>query len=465
MASLPGGVLPTARAQRPMTPGAPQGAWASVVPTDSISAQQLKVAPEWPANRFIIASDHDRERERQSGSGDGSVSTDVIRSFDGGSNWDRIEVSGIRLGSLVVAPLTPSGRIIFGVNARLIDNRTAEFSIVRSGDGGATWSPAFAAPARLAAPGSLLVSPTFADDGHVFAIQDGLLYRSQDFGVTWSQLSLGDGQRVQQIELSRAFASDRTVVAAMVTGRFPTPWDRVNDVRTVPHHESSAGVMVSTDGGDSWRASSVGLELHGVPFRYVQQIALSPSFDRDGVLFACAWGPWTGSAVAAALFRSGDRGLSWSPVWETAEGQAGLRWSAAFALSPAFGVDNFGQMTLVGISSYNASPHSTAACRVYSTADGGKTWLLVPRARDRSPGCASLSVRSGGPTGRVSYSLVYPGEGARASAYRSYDDGATWDFVEPPYSSVPGTGYWPFVVAADGMLLVGTYDGIWALGP
>jgi photosystem II stability/assembly factor-like uncharacterized protein len=436
-------------AQPPGPPERPPGAWVHLGPPGNFHVNDFAVSPRWPDDPFMIAL----------GSG-------ALRTADGGSTWERASAPSLQNRSWMVAPPTPGGRIIFAVG-RSSSETALGLAIWRSTDGGTSWSTVLTTQSREGSSNlsaRLTLSPGFDQDGHAFAIHNGLLYRSQDFGATWTIIQPAGVLRIQQVVPSPAFTTDRTVVVAAVTGTFPPPWGEQNDVKTSAHHESSLGVMISTDGGDTWQTTSNGLAVGDTPYRYVQHVALSPSFDQDGVLFAFSWGPWDGQAVPSGLFRSSDRGQTWTHVWQSTVGKDELRWSASIGLSPAFGMDGVGQMTLTGLTTWNAGPHGPVPGRTYSTTDSGQTWTEMPATNGRPAGWNSLNVAAGGPRGRTAYSINYRGEGGPRYAYRSLDDGASWELIRPPGFDLP-TGYWPHVVSRDGTFLVGTRDGIWALRP
>lgn len=390
-------------------------------------------------------------------------------SIDGGESWDHLGLPDGEIIWLRIAPPVKGGRTIF-VGGRDV-NGTGSSMISRSTDGGATWTRVLETPAqRSSSPEPLRLSPGFADDGRAFVIDQGVLYGSQDFGETWAVVSLLDGQRVQQLEFSPAFATDRTIVVAVVTGTFALPWAQ-GDRRDAQPHETSAGVVISRDGGETWQVSSTGLAIDGNAYRYVQQVAVSPSFEQDGLLFAFAWGRGTPDATPAALFRSADRGQTWLPVWQTPEppiwqrpeGNENLTLRAGFAWSPGFGKDGIGHVILYGLTSWNIGPHNSRPfCVLNSTTDAGHTWGISAAQSSTAPGCYGLQMAPGGPLGHLSYSVTYPGEGLSEIVHRSFDDGKTWEFITPPTLNVPGA---ISSIAPDGSCMIGTFDGIWMLPP
>lgn len=445
MVAATGATGAAAQVQRPLE--RPPGGWKQIGPATGFPVEQFAVSPNWPVDQFLIAAASGR----------------MVHSADGGATWERGERPAIGVESLTVAPGTTDQRIVFAVGSSAL-GQAYGLGIARSTDGGISWATTLSVPATKYRIAAFSLSPTFDQDGFAFATFDGALYRSRDFGATWTPIDPVPGQRVQGIALSPMFATDHTLVAAAVTGVFPVPWEMGQDKQKALHHESSAGVAVSTDGGDTWQVSSTGLAVDGASYRYVQGIVISPTFAEDSVIFAYAWGPWSDDAVPSAIFRSEDRGQNWTLAWRRDDGKDQLQFSSSFALSPTFAMDGVGQVALPGLSSWNSGPHGVGPCPVYSTVDGGRSWSLVAGRDDRSPGCFELRTAVASSGGRVAYSTDHPGEGRERAKFRSFDDGATWEQINPPVRG-PITGTWRSTVAGDGTFFVGTQDGIWALAP
>jgi hypothetical protein len=447
-----GGAPSRADAQPTGPRESPPGEWVHLGPSRNFRTEHFAVSPGWPTDRFLVAY----------GSGV------AMQSVDGGITWNRGNEPPVSVTSLIPTPLTAIGRLIFAIGTPI--GATSGWMIVRSADGGVSWTTVLTALGRDNLPylaPRFTLSPGFGQDGHAFAIHLGKLYRSQDFGNSWGVVQAPAVQRIQQVAFSPSFTTDRTLFAAVVDGTFPPAWGTQDDAVTSTHHDTSLGIVISTDGGGTWRASSAGLEIDGTPYRYVQQIGLSPTFERDGTVFAFAWGPWGGASVPSALFRSSDRGQSWSPVWHSKPSRDGLRWYANLTLSSGFDADSVGMMALTGLSSWNAGPHSGIPCLTFTTRNAGQTWTENPRVNDSPPRCLSLIMAPGTTNGRVAFSRAC-GDGGACGAYRSFDDGTSWDWITPPVypRSRSGNGAaWSYVVARDGTLFIQTQDGIWALGP
>ncbi len=143
----------------------------------------------------------------------------------------------------------------------------------------------------------ILVSPNYAVDKTLFVLfEDNILYRSRDGGLSWSHVRGGlpaDHALTLALVMSPDYANDQTLFA----GGFVREYQ-------------GEGVWRSTDGGDTWQAL-----WNGLPFLRVYQIAVSPKFAADKTLLAYSRftriKPWSSGV---AMFRSTDRGLSWSQV-------------------------------------------------------------------------------------------------------------------------------------------------------
>jgi len=148
---------------------------------------------------------------------------------------------------------------------------------------------------------SLLVSPTWLQDKTLFGIWNaedllekcwvfggfgGPLYVSDDEGVTWSRSrgGLPDGcENFSALAVSPDYVLDRTLLAGVI----------------------GLGLFRSTDGGQLWEPSSAGLLSMNI-----EQILLSPGFARDGTAFARE----ASAGGRREVYRSSDGGHSWQAL-------------------------------------------------------------------------------------------------------------------------------------------------------
>ena len=179
------------------------------------------------------------------------------------------------------------------------------------------------------------------------------------------------------------------------------------------------GILKSVDRGGSWKQASFGLLNLSV-----SSLCFSPNFEQDEVVFAGTDG--------GGLFRSRNAGRAWRESGE------GLPDSAvqSLAVSPAFAEDG---VVLVGTEDYG----------LFRSTDGGRTWSRLGEALTEA--CVnSLYLSPGWDAG--GYTVAATDEGILFSA----DGGHTWQETEG------GVDY-PYVLSlCRRELLVGAYeDGIY----
>jgi hypothetical protein len=313
----------------------------------------------------------------------------------------------------------------------------------RSYDGGRTWeSIAPAAP-----PGRIT---TILDDG----------------GRSWRLLDSVPGQYLTDAAFSPDFARDRTLYASVL----------------------NHGLVVSHDGGAHWASTWNGVQLVGRAYPTADSFVISPTFARDGTLFAMgtaepapptptptptstptptptptvspSWtalpraSPSTGSpsyppreaSPFRTLFRSRDRGATWEAVWQYPYQGVGSSFGARVLISPAF-ADN-GLVFLV-VSSSGTSPAS-GHCSIIRSVDAGTTWKRFADSGQYS-GC--------GPASFVG--------GTESAIWFFYQDGwrGTPDTMPLPtltQSGAAGAGL-P-TLAQDGTAFAGGVGGVMAFG-
>jgi hypothetical protein len=336
--------------------GAQEPSWqpiSPVVDTGLFGQPLLGAAPTWPVDRLLFIM----------------YKGWLARTDDDGATWVRLPTRFARLTALWPAPDADRSGIVLALDEP--DSYDSPSMLMRSADRGATWTTVLTATRSFFAADEprLTFTPTFQDDGIAFLRMGQRLHRTIDFGASWTQIdvdSLGaprradgvaaSGQLVLQTTLSPAFAVDRTVFAVVATAPYypyPAPQNGSDTGPQLPplHHLTSLGLIVSRDGGDSWQWASDGLTVGGVPYRFVANLEVSPTFAQDQTLFALAWGPaeryqvedQQRLAFATALFRSQDGAQTWEAIWNqpvtpTDADTVGNQGSRII-LSPTFAVD------------------------------------------------------------------------------------------------------------------------------
>ncbi|MBN1314426.1 MAG: hypothetical protein JXA42_03125 [Anaerolineales bacterium] len=127
---------------------------------------------------------------------------------------------------------------------------------------------------------SLVCSPDFIEDGLAFAASSTGLFTSQDRGDSWQDafesLLLQETIPASAVILSPEFTTDRIVFAG-----------------------APGCIFRSTDRGKTWSISYL-----PTPPPFISDMAISPNFARDGVIFACS--------LEDGVFISRNRGVTWT---------------------------------------------------------------------------------------------------------------------------------------------------------
>jgi photosystem II stability/assembly factor-like uncharacterized protein len=177
-----------------------------------------------------------------------------------------------------------------------IDGGTGE--VMYSADRGATW-------ARFANLGKpvvgLALDPNNPNRLYAAMVNStsGGIYRTVNLnagvGATWTRLAVPP--RTQGHPYNIAVLNDGTLVvtyaARIASGAF----------------QPSSGVFVSTTDGASWvDRSAAGMQY------YTKDITVDPNDSTQSTWYAGVWGEWGASAGLGGLYRTTDRGLTWTRI-------------------------------------------------------------------------------------------------------------------------------------------------------
>jgi photosystem II stability/assembly factor-like uncharacterized protein len=454
--------------------------WVSLGPAGAKSARSYPgLAPTWPTDHAILAVEQGW----------------LARSDDDGASWRRLPMRGRDLRGIWPAP----GFDQTGIALVLyVQENNSTPTLFRTPDGGTTWQPVLdrSGGTLNASDSEVVYSPAFQTDGLALLRSGGGLLRSVDAGRTWQQLTLSpvaDGQTlggrrdgsqsVQTVRFSPDYTADSTIFVTLTRARdvFPLPFDTSKPEPPPTVHKTSLGMVVSRDRGQTWQPASSGLELDAVPARFIQDVALSPTFGQDQTLLAWAWGAPSTVTIsgedrlhfANGLFRSTDAGRTWKLVWDrpttaTDAVVAGFQ-HVRMALSPTFATDHL-ILAALDRPQVTRSPERAdksamldllARCDLARTDDGGASWAQI-RTAGAEPvhrPCGDLTIVDA-PHGRLTVFDVR--RGAFPNWTKSPDLGASWTTLGTP----PGFHDGPKLrgVRPDGVLLFAATDGIWAYG-
>lgn len=204
-------------------------------------------------------------------------------------------------------PTTAGGAAAFGKTPNVIylglgdpyDQVTVGGSIVKSTDGGATWSPMIALGQTISVR-DVKVDTSGTTDV-VLVATDGGLWRSVDAGATYTQVL--DHAFQDQYIWSLAKTSAGWVMATQET----QPITNGNCVPGTRWCTGAGHIYLSTDKGANWVEQTSGLSNFG-------RTTLGVAADGDAVVYAFAALPANGTTAALNqrdLFRSEDGGKTW----------------------------------------------------------------------------------------------------------------------------------------------------------
>ncbi len=346
-----------------------------------------------------------------------------------------------------LATLTPVGRwpaaCLFADEAQsglLFGRRSGSLYVIaeRGGQPALPEQPLPAVPSTQWPIRQLAVSPNFAADSTLLAVNGEGIYRSTDGGQRWLRLhgGLPEGQGSNWIvAFSPTYASDKTIFAGGDRGEF---WGE--------------GVWRSQDGGDNWQAAWGGLEQ-----RRIHQFFFAPEFASSRTL------------VVEAAFYDVESGQSGDSYQQSTDG--GVQWTLVVTgnVSGAEGSSLLPPVSelLPGYVAPAALPVRLASLEdsLQVTIDGS-TWITPALKLAEGDVFFALLPAPAYPSDRTIFAV------AQRSLWRSIDNGATWsswdDARAAALDDTNGMRAAAIAAVAGGgsRLFAGTADGqVWALDP
>jgi hypothetical protein len=178
----------------------------------------------------------------------------LLKSVDGGHTWTQYDTAPLQIAALAADPASPATLYA-----------ACDCGVAKTTDGGQTWS---ATASGLPSITAVAVDP---GAGTVYASGEGAAYASSDGGASWTSITPIPGQFL--VQLLAAPTTPATLFAA-----------------------TSQGVFVSNDGGRSWTTAPTGLSGP-------TSVAISPAHAET--VYAM---------VVGQLYRSDDTGQTWRTI-------------------------------------------------------------------------------------------------------------------------------------------------------
>jgi photosystem II stability/assembly factor-like uncharacterized protein len=358
----------------------------------------------------------------------------IWRSTDAGKTWSQVFPSGIALD----VAFTGDGAAAYA---------TIDGQVWHSPDAGQTWQ--LVPGPKTDVLDSLGVS---ADGAGVFTAAGNTLYRFDLGAGVFVTETTNLPAAILRLQPSPAFGTDHILLAGTPDGVFVstdggttfTPSEgfaafRVTDIEGSPNSLAGGDLFLAGEygvwkrTGGAWQPANNGMASRLA--HIVNDLAVSPSYEEDGTLFAAANRI---HGIGGLLFKSTDRGASWRQVYSS----AGV---AQVVVSPAFATDH-----MAFINAYN---------RVQRSSDGGETWAELPFWSDYRHSARLLAIS---PNFAADHALYAVG----SEIYYSHDAGGSWQVaaVSPPLNTNDSNPWWAehlTVSPANRLyLVVGRYDAV-----
>ena len=303
----------------------------------------------------------------------------IVKSSDGGTSWTAFNMTsvlpvGFGVVSICVDP--DDSQTIFAIgNAGFSDA-----AVVASFDGGTTWETRtnnlpFGVPYNDV---TIAGQEVFVAGGQLFGSQYMGVWQSEDYGLTWTNISAAFPNQVSNAIAIDPLNSDNMFVAT-----------------------EGDGIYSSTDGGASWNFNATGAGVSGA----ARCLFLKPG--ASDIVYA--------GFLSLAICLSEDAGAT----WEFANTGIATLQVDDIEVSP---LDP--DRVLVGFEAQNSG-----GC--YLSSDGGNTWELASGL----PGTRFSQVTFGADGAMYAWSNG-PSSIAPEGLYKSTDDGVTWDNMGPDIGSL-----------------------------
>ncbi|GMQ82538.1 MAG: hypothetical protein BMS9Abin05_1992 [Rhodothermia bacterium] len=317
----------------------------------------------------------------------------VWKTMNAGTTWKPVfdEQKSYSTGSVTIDALNP--HIVWVGTGENVGGRHVGFGdgIYRSDDDGATWTNMGLANSEHIS--KIIVHPENSDviwvaaQGPLWSSGgDRGLYKSTDGGQTWKK-TLGDDKWVGVTDIAIDPRNPDLMYAAT--------WQRHRTVAAYMGGGPGSGIHRSTDGGETWEELT-----RGLPESNMGKIGLAISPQKPDIVYAVI----ELDRKTGGLFRSSDRGSSWTKMSDSVSGGTGPHYYQELYASP----HQFERLYLMDAS-------------LQISENGGKSFYRMNEKNKHGDNHA-IAFRADDPD----YLLV----GTDGGLYESFDLTKSWRYIE-----------------------------------
>ena len=317
----------------------------------------------------------------------------VWKTDNAGTTWQPLfdEEGSYSTGCVTIDP--SNSQVIWVGTGENVGGRHVAYGdgVYKSEDGGSSWKNMGLKTSEHIS--KIVVHPT--DPNTVWVAAQGPLwskggergiYKTSDGGNSWKQV-LGDNEWTGATELVIDPRNPKVLYAAT--------WDRHRTVAALMGGGPGSGLHRSTDGGETLTKLSQGL-----PTSNMGKIGLAISPQQPDVLYAAI----ELDRKSGAVYRSADRGASWTKMSNTVSGGTGPHYYQELYASP----HKFDRLYLMNV-------------RVLTSEDGGKTFAELKEEKKHSDNHA-IAFKKDDPN----YLMI----GTDAGIYESFDLAENWRYIK-----------------------------------
>ena len=360
-------------------------------PTVSLEAFNLRnVGPAFLSGRIADIKTHP---ENESVWYVATGSSGVWKTVNAGTTWTPIfdDQPSYSTGCITLDPSNPD--VVWVGTGENVGGRHVAYGdgIYRSDNGGTTWKNMGLKKSEHIS--EIIVHPDNSDVVWV-AAQGPLwtsggergLYKTTDGGTSWKRV-LGNDKWTGVTDIMIDPRNPQILYAAT--------WDRHRTVAALMGGGPGTALYRSDDGGENWTKLT-----NGLPKSNMGKIGITISPQNPDVVYAAIELDRTQGAV----FRSSNRGASWTKMSDTVSGGTGPHYYQELYASP----HEFDRLYLMNV-------------RVLTSGDGGKTFVQL-KEQDKHSDNHAIVFKKDDPN----YIML----GTDAGIYETFDNAETWRYIK-----------------------------------